>query len=169
MGFFDSSQRYRDPYTFFNQQFGPEKGALLSFFRQRLGRPDDAYLSAAGKLIRRQVNESFDARRQATLRDLAGRGMAAGGRRNRLLADIEGRRGQALSDALSNMIIQRETQIPAMMSQFLASMKMAPLARAPKASTLSKILSGSALVKQPAELGQAYADLLRSLMGGAIG
>jgi hypothetical protein len=169
MGFFDSSQRYRyhDPYEYFNKYFGTEAAQLRNFFQQRLGRPDDAYTSAAGKLIRRKINESFGARRQATLRDLAGRGMAAGGRRNRLLADIEGQRGRALSDALSNLIIQRESQIPAMMSNFLAGMKMAPIqeARAKKTSTADKIMQAFEMTKQPAEVAQAFADMLLSFMG----
>ena len=147
-----------DPYKYFRRQFGGENAALLSFLRQRLGQPDDPYTGAAGKLIRRQINESFDAKRQASLRDLTGRGMAAGGRRNRLLADIEGTRGQALSDALSNLTIQRETQIPQLLANYLSALNRAPI-------VISKGKKGG----MGAGLGSALGMGLGAIAGGMVG
>ena len=122
MGFFDSGEvKPVDQLTFLKKDFGGDLGQLLQFFRERLGGQDPA-VGAAFKLQRPQINRAFDASRRNVERSLVGSGGIRSAARTRRLADVGSGRANALSDAISKITLQRETELPGQLSQLLASL-----------------------------------------------
>ncbi len=123
MGLFDSgggTERV-DPLTFFKKDFGGDLSGLLDFYRQRLGGQDPAVGASFG-LQRTEINRAFDAARRSTGRGLVGSGGIRSAARTRRLADVDSARAKALSDAISQITLQRETQLPAQLSALLNSL-----------------------------------------------
>lgn len=122
MAFFSKRTSYKsfDPYEFFDKRYGREDAALKDFFRQRLD-GDDAYTSSAYKLGSRGIEDAYRRRRNVMATHIAGRGMATSGAGVRARADVEAGRNQQLSDLISKLTMQREREIPQMMSTYLAN------------------------------------------------
>jgi hypothetical protein len=171
--FFDSKQtyKYRDPYEYFNKHFGAPTAGLNEYFTKRLS-GNDPYSSTAYGLQSGTINRAFNQSRGNLARALSQRGQTRGPAGIRAMADLEAQRARALSDAISKIVLQRESQLPAMAGNFLANMKMRPLLEGvtKEASGYDKVKGGMDLVSKGVGLvGQigTGASGLASLFGGA--
>ena len=146
----------RDPLGFFKQSFGRDVGGLLDFFRQRLGGQDPAVGQAFG-IQRPQINRAFDAARRSTVGSLASTGQLRSGVGQRRLADVGSQRARALSDAISKISLQRETQLPGQLTSLLGSLARPDvLTRKPTtASGFSKVLD---VAKTAATVANVFKD-----------
>ena len=165
MGFFDPGTERHDPLQSFKESFGGDLGGLLDFFRQRLGGQDPA-VGAAFKLQRPGINRAFDTARRNVERGLVGSGGIRSAARTRRLADVGSARANALSDAISKITLQRETQLPGQLSSLLSSLASSGrdvFTSTP--STASKVGQGIGLASSALNLGGQVGTGLSGIAG----